>query len=154
MDLDRKSRPSPFPCSLLVVPGLVPLGFLAALLGCGVIGCRLAAFSGPGVATLFALAACVSLVLQGTALLSAIPRLVASAGDRTAANLQRSSVLHALCQPLLTPWRPQSGLRRVASNRHMATAATHMTTKPSIERTVSGVLHTPPAAVHANRLSP
>lgn len=87
MDLGRKSRPDLFPCGLLVVPGLVPLGFLAALLGCGVIGCRLAAFSGPGIATLFALAACVSLVLQGMALLWEIPRLEASAGDRTAANL-------------------------------------------------------------------
>lgn len=76
----------PFPRGLLVAPGFLLLMFLGALLGAAAAGVEFPTFSGPGVVLLLALGMLATLVLQGVALLAAVPRLITSSEDRTVVN--------------------------------------------------------------------
>jgi hypothetical protein len=80
------NQSDPFPRSLLIAPGLVALAFLVVLLGGAAAGVKFPMFSGPAIAALLVLTMLVALVLQGAALLTALPRLITSAEDRTVAN--------------------------------------------------------------------
>lgn len=101
IEIDPMNQKGPFPRKLLIAPGVFALAFLAALFGSAAAEVKPPTLSGPVILLALALTVFVALVLQGLALLTAVPRLIRSVQDRTVANWLSTAFAVACVVPAL-----------------------------------------------------